>query len=87
MMCLDSCALAILTVRDVEPSDTGHYKCEASNKLGIVESEAMLTIHCKPIIHFEPALKDTQILKTGNTLIIMASVTGERGTVPKRVHV
>ena len=59
----------------MEPSDTAYYRCEATNKLGRVESEAMLTIHCKPIIDHDPSLKDTT-LKAGNSLVLMADVTG-----------
>jgi len=36
-----------LVIKDTELSDGAKYRCEASNKLGLVKTEAKLTVHSK----------------------------------------
>lgn len=37
--------MASLTVKDADLRDTGAYRCEASNKLGRVETQCVLTVN------------------------------------------
>ena len=36
---------ATLAIKDTEPSDTGRYRCEVSNRLGRVESTGNLSVY------------------------------------------
>lgn len=38
---------AVLTISDAEVKDAGWYRCEASNKLGRVETQCSLTVYSK----------------------------------------
>jgi hemicentin len=38
---------AVLTINDAELSNAGSYRCEASNKLGRVETQCTLTVNSK----------------------------------------
>ena len=40
-------AEASLTIKATEPNDGGNYMCKAENKLGIVDTEATLTVNGK----------------------------------------
>jgi hypothetical protein len=36
---------ATLAIKDTEPSDSGRYRCEVSNRLGRVESTGSLSVY------------------------------------------
>ena len=40
-------SVACLSIAPTEMKDAGRYRCEAANKLGRVETEAAMTVHCK----------------------------------------
>ena len=77
--------VASLTVKQTEFSDGGWYRCEASNKLGRVETQATVTVYCAPSLAYEDKLKDTQTLKAGASLVLTVDVTGM--PTPKVSHV
>jgi len=68
--------VASLTVKHAELSDGGWYRCEASNKLGRVQTQCTVTVYCAPTIDYEAKLKETQTLKAGKSLILTANVSG-----------
>lgn len=44
-------AEASLTIHAAQPSDEGSYMCKAENKLGIVDTEATLTVNGQSCMH------------------------------------
>ncbi|KAL1518075.1 hypothetical protein ABEB36_001755 [Hypothenemus hampei] len=62
-----------LIVRQVESSDHGTYRCEASNNLGKVSSEANLLIKVAPIFTSQP---EDQEAITGGTIRLLCVASG-----------
>ncbi|CAH1802732.1 unnamed protein product [Owenia fusiformis] len=66
---------ATLIINDTEPSDTAKYRCEAMNPIGKCDTTGSLTIHCEPIIDYEPS-QESQNIKGGASLMLHANFEG-----------
>jgi len=63
--------VASLRIPTSEARDSGKYRCEGKNKLGSVETDCKLTVHCAPLLEYDAAPKT---LKAGTSLVLLANV-------------
>jgi len=67
---------ASVRIAVTEAKDTGKYRCEASNRVGSVETECTLTVHSAPLVEYGASQKDTVSIKSGTSLILLVNIVG-----------
>ncbi|XP_023933258.1 titin isoform X1 [Lingula anatina] len=68
--------VAELVIKETSTGDAGKYRCEASNAIGKVDTEASLTVHVAPHITYDNKYQGPQTLKSGSTLSLKVEVSG-----------
>lgn len=67
---------ACLTISATDTKDAGVYRCEASNKLGRVQTQCKLAVQAAPKITYEEKLTKAQHFKAGATMILSVNISG-----------